>query len=136
MMNILPKQVIARRLRELQLSNRGKDGAADRVPIAQLAELIGVSRVTIYAAARGQMSETTQIRLCRVLPRIEWGLLAFKRVDGKWQVVQSVAPRKPVKTRMAVVIMPNGPKLTFAPQSSQPLVMPSIAELVLGRKSS
>jgi hypothetical protein len=131
---VLPKDEVARRLRELELSNREQNDSTDRVPIAQIATWVGYSRMSIYTAAKGEMCEILQLRLSRVLQQIEWGLLGFQRVGEKWQPVHSDTPKRPAKTRMAVVFTPRGPRLTFSPQSPPPIMMPTFASLLAKRR--
>jgi hypothetical protein len=130
-MEILTKQDIARRLQALMLSRR--EPGTTRVPLSQIGEIVGICKATLYLAAKGEMSEATQTRLSVVLPRIEWGLLGFKRVGEKWQPVLSDKAKRPSRTRMVVSLTPKGPTLAFALQSPRPQGMPSLGSLLSKR---
>lgn len=55
-----------------------------RVPLARLALVAGVSRPSLYAAMRGELSETTHRRLRRAIGYIDEGRLTFRREGRQW----------------------------------------------------
>jgi hypothetical protein len=119
---ILRKSVIVQRLQSLQRINRGHE-TGPRVPFARLADFLGVTRPTIYAAMRGRMTQTTQIRLSKLLERIELGELAFRRNAQVWEL--AAAPKGPRPIRMQISFPARSfPKLSFIPRPIPSLPLP------------
>jgi hypothetical protein len=83
-----PRRRYAKRYR----SAGTKAGAEARVPMTTLAQLVGVSRHTLYAAARGVMSPKTQVRLSVWLRRLEAEECHFERQGQEWALMPGPAP--------------------------------------------
>jgi hypothetical protein len=63
-----------------------------RVPLAQFAALVELSRPTVYKAMRGELSEKHRARLSAVLRAIRDGILTFERRGQWWQTVWHEPP--------------------------------------------
>ena len=73
---------LSERLRQHAVTNRKPSTL--RVPFAQLARLVGVSRRTVYNAITGTVSPGTEVLFSRILEMIEAGEFRFERRKQRW----------------------------------------------------
>ena len=113
---------LANRLKSLRLNSQCSAQVmhhTQRVPIAALADFIGIDRKTVYSAMApdAPLSMELQRRLSFVVQRIESGELKFERHGQRWQSVFAKPQEQQPRRLLHVELGANGPrlKMTFEP---------------------
>lgn len=79
---------LAQRLRQHAFTSR--TSTTPRIPFAQLARLVGVSRRTVYHALTAHVNPVNEILLHKVLDLIESGAFKFERHKQRWRATGSL----------------------------------------------
>ena len=101
-----------------------KAGGEPRIPFAALAAFAGVSRQTVYMAARGEMSERNRIWLSNLLQRLDAGDCHFERQGQQWMLVDGPSPQPSVEAILRERERERQKSERLSPPQSAPVILP------------